>query len=137
MSGTVGFVEGNYLSKPLGAALEPNRLVKLVDGEFQYNTASTEDEPVGVIYDRRDVGETIAAHMLDGGGTRRMTAAGPAVAGAKAFAAADGKVQTLPSDPGFYLRIGTFLTDSTQDGDLVEVLPARAAETAVICGEEE
>jgi hypothetical protein len=50
---------------------------------------------------------------------------------ANVYAAADGKIQSLPSEAGDYFLVGKAFDDATADGEIIEIMPARpeSAET--------
>lgn len=80
------------------------------------------DRPLGVVDDVGKTGELVAVCLLGVvPKTLVMTAADAIDAGDEVVAAADGKVQSLPTDPGTYQLVGCALTSTVADGDEVEV----------------
>ncbi|MCP5006933.1 MAG: DUF2190 family protein [Planctomycetes bacterium] len=106
-----------------GEDLAAKRLVKLSSGTAVLNTATATDEPIGVNDYYVADGYEASIMTLSEDGTLEMTAAGVISLDADVFAAADGKVQALPTDGGTYRRIGTCMEAATADGVIIEVLP--------------
>lgn len=105
---------------------------KLSSGAVVLCTATATDNPVGIALYAAAAAETVAVALLNESGSREMIAAGAISAGAKVYAAADGKVQALPVASGTYRLIGIALEAATADGDLIEVLPYASTETATV-----
>jgi len=99
------------------------RLCKLASGVLALMTATATDKLIGATRELLLAGEPGAVKMMTSTGTMEIETAGAATSGADAFAAADGKVQALPSGAGTYRRIGTFLEGASAAGAIVEVLP--------------
>ncbi len=95
------------------------RLVKLSSGNVAHNTATNSDEPIGVTQYGAAADEQVAVDLLGHGKTMEMTAAAAISAGAKVYAAANGKVGTTSSNR----RIGTALQAASGDNSIIEVLP--------------
>ncbi len=131
MPGT-GHIEGARIPAQAGAALVPHRLVKFSSGSVVYNTAAAEDEPVGVNEYQVAQGGGVSIRLLCDPGTIEVAAAGEVAAGAKVYAAADGKVQALPALAGTYRRIGTALTPAAANGEVIEVLPLESGALEVV-----
>lgn len=106
-----------------GAAVSAKRLLKLSSGEVVHNTATATDDPIGVSQYAGADGDAIAVRLINDAGTFEVTAAGAISADADVYAAADGKVQALPTAAGTYRRIGKALEAATADGDIIEILP--------------
>lgn len=107
-------------------------LVKLSSGAVVLNTATATDDPIGVSMDTKSAADVVAVQFLKSGGSYEMIAAGAISADAKVYAAADGKVQALPTDAGTYRQIGIALEAATAAGDVIEVLPYGINETATV-----
>jgi hypothetical protein len=115
--------ETGKITRPVGAAaVEPFRLVKTPTA-VAHNTDTSTDDPIGASQTYGAANGKVMVRLLSDPGTFMLEAAGAAAAGAKAFAADDGKVQALPTAAGTYRQIGYFLDAPTADGDVVEVLP--------------
>ncbi len=115
-----------------GAALAQKRLVKLSSGEVVYNTITSTDDPIGVNdYAVADT-EDACILMANQGGTVELTAAGAITAGARIYAAADGKVSAIPEDSATYRLIGIALEAATADGDIIECLLLGWSDTEVV-----
>lgn len=102
------------------------RLVKLDSGDVVLNTATATDDPVGAIVGidgPGDAGDFAAVQFLKDDGTVPLEAAGAVTQNADVYAAADGKVQALPSVAGDYRKIGIALQAASGDGSVIEVLP--------------
>lgn len=112
-----------------GAALVAKRLVKLSSGEAVYNTATATDQPIGVCDYAVADGYEASIQTLSEDGTLEMTASGAISLDADVYAAADGKIQALPSTGGTYRKIGIAMEAATADGDIIEVLPYDKATT--------
>jgi len=117
-----------------GAALAQKRLVKLASGELAYNTATSTDDYIGV--NDYAVAEDDNANVIlaNRGGTVELTAAGAITAGARIYAAADGKVQAVPAVDATYRLVGIALVAATADGDIIECLLCGWAETLTVTG---
>lgn len=114
------------------SAVEAQRLVKLSSGKVTHNSASSDDEPIGVSEYYAASGDLVAIRFLSNAGSFAVVAAGAITAGAKVYAAASGKVQALPEDAGTYLRVGTALTAASADGEVIEFLPYVPNETETV-----
>ncbi|MBN1105806.1 MAG: DUF2190 family protein [Deltaproteobacteria bacterium] len=111
------------LTLEAGAALVAHRLVKLSSGQAAYNTATATDDPIGLTLLNVKSGEDVSIDPINRGGTFEICAAGAISQGAEVYAAADGKVQALPTGAGTYRRIGLAMEAAGVDGDIIEVLP--------------
>lgn len=91
-------------------------------GDGTVALAGATDVPLGTI-DNVTTGtaERQSVLLLGKGGTKKMVAAGAIGAGARVFAAASGKVQALPAGAGTYKCVGTALTATAADADVLEV----------------
>ncbi len=116
------------------AALSVFRLVKLSGASVVPNTATATDEPIGVTQAAYADAATAALRDIKHGGTHKVTAAGAISAGAKIYAAADGKVQALPVGAGTYREVGRALEAATADGDIIEAHLKDSGETDVVSG---
>jgi hypothetical protein len=120
--------EQRRFSLEAAAALAPHRLVKLSSGKAAYNTAAVADEPIGINEIKVALGEIAGGRFLNEPGTVEIEAAGAITAGADVFAAADGKIQALPTDGGAYLKIGIAMKAASGSGSIIEVLPVGLGE---------
>ncbi len=108
-----------------GAAAGKYRLVKF-DGSMDlvHNTATATDDPVGVSQNAAEAaGDRLVCAFLNEPGTLEIEASGAISADADVYAAADGKVQALPSGAGDYRKIGKALKAASGAGSIIEVLP--------------
>ncbi|MCF8094466.1 MAG: DUF2190 family protein [Desulfobacteraceae bacterium] len=108
-----------------GAAVSKYRLVKF-DGSMDviHNTATATDDPVGVSRNSAEAaGEYVTVSLLNEPGTLEVEAGGAISADADVYAAADGKIQALPSGAGDYRKIGKALEAASGDGSIIEILP--------------
>jgi hypothetical protein len=117
-----------------GAVLIAKRLVKFSSGTLVYNTAAATDDPVGVNDYNVASGERASLMTLSEDGSLEMTAAGVIALDADVYAAADGKIQALPTDGGTYRKIGIAMEAATADDDIIEILPYAYASTTVVAG---
>jgi hypothetical protein len=114
------------------AALLAKRLVKLDGATVVYNTATATDDPIGVTEFNVAANGDAGIRMLCSDETQEITAAGVIAVGDDVYAAADGKVQTLPAGNGTYRRVGKALEAATADGDIIEILPYNDGKTTVV-----
>ena len=118
------YVDGCIKTFTAGAAFLAHALVKLSSGKVVKSTATATDDPVGIAeYAAEADGDEVAVRLLNTDGTVEMVAAGAVTSGTIVYAAADGKVQTLPVAAATYRQIGIALEAATADGDIIEVLP--------------
>ena len=110
----------------------PWRLVKLSSGKIIHNTESATDDAIGLTLSAAAENETVSVALLNTGGTLEMTASGAINAGAKCFAAADGKVQALPATAGTYRQVGITMSAASGDGSVIEVMPLNGYTTATV-----
>jgi len=101
------------------AEVMEKRLVKQSSGNVLHNTATNADEPIGVTQYGVASGEQVAVNLLAHGKTMEMTASAAISAGAKIYAAANGKIGTTSTNR----RIGIALQAASGDGSIIEVLP--------------
>ncbi|GAB6125019.1 DUF2190 family protein [Humidesulfovibrio idahonensis] len=106
-----------------GADIPAYRLCKLAAGLLVVMTATATDRPVGATRELIQAGEPGCVKMMTSDGTMEMEAATAITAGSDVYAAADGKVQALPTAAGTYRRIGTALEGASAAGAIIEVLP--------------
>lgn len=99
------------------------RLCKLVAGLLVLMTATATDRPIGATRVLCLAGEPGCVKMMTSDGTMELEAATAITAGADVYAAADGKVEALPTGVGTYRRIGTALEAASGAGAIIEVLP--------------
>lgn len=113
------------------AAIEPYRVLQLDAGKVLHNTAVATTVVLGFSEYPAASGEDIAVMMINLPGSREVMASGAVTAGAKVYAAADGKVSALPAVAGTYRQIGIAL-EAAADGEVFEVMPTPSTETAVV-----
>lgn len=114
-------IEGPKRTFTAGAAIEPNRRVKLSGGKLAYAGAA-DTVCIGTAAGRAFVdGDEIAVRLLNAEGTHPATASEAITAGATAYAAANGKVASTGT-----VVAGVVLQAATADGDVIELLPAPA-----------
>lgn len=109
------------------------RLVKLSGGKVELNTAT--DDPVGALVGidgPGDEGDFASVQFLKDDGTMELETAGAISREADVFAAADGKIQALPSTAGDYRKIGKALQAASGGGSVIEVLPLGKTETVTV-----
>jgi len=121
-------------TRTTGGAVSVYRLVKLSGATVVVNTATATDEPIGVSQAAAASGAVVALRDIKHGGTHKVTAAGAISAGAKIYAADDGKVQALPGSAGTYREVGRALEAATADGDIIEAHLKDSGETDVVSG---
>jgi len=108
---------GSILS---GAALEPNRLIKLSSGTAVYCTATTTDRPIGVTVNRTTAsGQVVQFKFLNAPGTIIISSASTLTAGAMVYPAASGQVSSTSTTS----ILGITIQAATAANDLVEVVP--------------
>ena len=115
-----------------GADLAQKRLVKLSSGEVVYNTATATDDYIGVNDYAVSDDDNACVILANQGGSVELTAAGAITAGARIYAAADGKVQALPEAAATYRLIGIAIAAATADGDIIECLLCGWSDTEVV-----
>ena len=125
-------VERRDFSLEAGADLANHRLIKMSGSQAVYNTATDTDNPIGVSKLNAKNGEDISICPMNKEGSVEITAAGAIGQGADVFAAADGKIQTLPATPGTYRKIGLAMAPASGDGSIIEVLPYGYTETETV-----
>ena len=104
--------------------LAASRRVKVLStGKVAYADADTAGD--GVTLYEVAAGDSVAVKLNNCPGTFEMTAAGAITLGADAYAAADGKIQALPAEAGDYFLVGRGFEAATQDGEIIEIMPAR------------
>ena len=109
---------------PVGNAdLPPYRLCKLSSGALVLMTATATDRPIGATRQLFLAGSDGCVKMMTSDGTMELEAATAITLGADVYAAADGKVEALPTGAGTYRRIGTALEAASGAGAIIEVLP--------------
>lgn len=86
----------------------------------------------GVSMSPAKLGEVMSVKFLTSPGTLELEASGAIDRGAKVYAAADGKIQALPTSAGTYCQVGTALEEATNTGDVVEILADDHVSTAVV-----
>lgn len=114
-----------------------NRLAKLDGGFAVLNTADSADEPVGSIVGMDGdgaAGDFAAVQFLKDDGTMQLEAAGAIDNFADVFAAADGRIQALPTEAGTYRKIGKALQAASGEGSIIEVLPYNFHATETVSG---
>ena len=84
--------------------------------------ADADKTGIGVTRNPQDNGEDVGVAYINKPGTHEICAAGAFSIGDKVYAAADGKVQAIPTAAGTYYQVGLAMEAATADGDLVEIL---------------
>lgn len=116
---------------PAGETLAPFRRVKVSSSTWVY--ADADDAGQGVTLDEeRASGDNCNASLHTESGSIEIEAAGAVTQGADCFAAADGKIQALPSSAGTYYKCGEALEAATASGDIIEVVRIGVGETTVV-----
>lgn len=88
------------------------------------DVCSALDLPIGTITDEGAASDAVNLALLgSASSTLTMVASEAISAGTHVYAAAAGKVSTLPVAAGTYYRVGVALTDATGDGATLEVDP--------------
>lgn len=105
-----------------GGSVAAKRLVKLSSGEVVHCTATETDEPIGVSQYAGSDGDDIAVDLLCEGRTFEIEAGGSISKGDDVFAAANGKVVSLPADTNDHKQVGIALEAASDDGSIIEVL---------------
>lgn len=113
------------------AAIEAYRVLQLDSGKVLHNTAVATTVVLGFSEYPVATGDDIAVMMINLPGSREVMASGAITAGAKCYAAADGKVSALPAAAGTYRLIGIAL-EAAADGEVFEIMPTVSVETAVV-----
>ena len=119
-------------TKTAAGAIENKRLLKLSGDGVAHNTATSTDDPVGISDYAVESEEDVAVKSLNETEPIEVTAAGSFSAGADLYAAADGKVQGLPSTNGTYRRVGKADEAATADGDIVRMIPMNDGKTTTV-----
>lgn len=117
--------------KHAAAAMTFGATVKL--SSDTYALAGAADIGVGVLTRNVNADEVVQPRRPSAGG-QVMIAAGAINPGDQVVAAANGKVQTLPTAAGTYVRRGIAFGAAAADGDLIEVEPQRWGETVTVSG---
>lgn len=115
-----------------GAIVQQKRLVKMSGANVIHNTATATDDPIGISDFYGASGDVINVKSLNTAEMVEVTAAGAFSAGVSLYAAADGKVQALPSANGTYRRVGVSAEAATADGDIVRMVPLNDGTTATV-----
>lgn len=111
---------GKFTNSPMtftsGEAIAVALRVKLATRIAWLATAT--DYGIGTSIEGVAISKDLAIRNYEHGGSHKMTASGVIVAGAKAYAAAGGKIAATGT-----LLIGTALDAATGDGSVIEVMP--------------
>lgn len=122
--GTVARHPG-VVTRKLEAALAARKLLVRQGTDDDQILVGTTAKPMGVVDDVGEIGDRVAVSLLGSAlETLVMTASGAIAAGDDVYAAADGKVSTLPAGVGTYYFVGVALTAAAADGDEIEVDPS-------------
>lgn len=116
----------------LNGTVAQKRLVKMDGAKAVHNTATATDQPVGVADYGGSSGELVNVTSLNEADPVEMTAAGAVTAGVALYAAADGKVQALPTAGGTYRKVAIALEAATADGDIINCLPCNDGTTVTV-----
>jgi len=110
--------------------LEQARRVK-INSSLTVEYADADVVGDGVTNHRADSGEHVAVRLFNDAGTFEIESAGTLTAADTAYAAADGKIQPLPSGAGTYYKICKAL-ESAVSGSIPEVLPQNQGLTTIV-----
>lgn len=111
--------------------VEEARRVKLNSSdEIEYADADALGD--GVTQDHGEDDDYVAIDYFNKEGTRNITAAGAITLAADVYAAADGKVQALPTAAGTYYKVGKAFEAAAEDGDIIEVLPVDCGQAVTV-----
>jgi hypothetical protein len=109
------------LTRPAAAALAPNRLLQLSNGQWAY--AGAGDVAIAVSNGRTfGAGEALASEMLTGAMTHRISTDGPIAKYGHCYQAANGQVSASPA--GRF--VGIALEASVAVNQQIEVLPVKS-----------
>ena len=108
------------------------RLIKLSSGDALHNTATSTDDPVGVSRIRAEEGELVTVWPLSTCGVIELEMASAISKGAEVYAAADGKVQALPSEAGTYRHIGVAMEAASGAGSIIGIFPFNYLSTETV-----
>lgn len=81
---------------------------------------------MGLTRNYAESGDDVAVAYYNKPGTHHATAAGAITLAADVYAAADGKVQALPTAAGDYIKVGVALEAAAEDGDVIVSIHAPA-----------
>lgn len=116
-----------------GEDLEAARRVKLNStGQVVY--ADADDAGIGVTRYASKTGEAVSVGLWNKPGTFEIEAAGDIDFNTVFYAAADGKVQTLPVASGTYIAVGRALEEATANGDIIEGMAFTTGATKTVSG---
>lgn len=107
------------------------RRVKLNSSD-QIEYADADALGIGITRGYSESGDDVGVAYFNKPGTHHATAAGAITVSADVYAAADGKVQALPTAAGDYIKVGVALEAAAEDGDVIEVLPVESGKVATV-----
>lgn len=124
IAGTVPSHPEGLVTRTLEAKVESRKLlVRQGTAAHEVLLGTASNKPLGVVDDTGAVGERLAVELLGAAaGTTVLIAGGAVAPGDDVFAAAGGKVTTLPVPDGTYWQVGTALTGGA-DTEEIEVVP--------------
>lgn len=98
-------------------------LVTLGTAEGTVKLATSVDDAMGVLQDKREGDPHVNVRLLGKGGTVKVKAGGVIAKGARVKWGTGGKVVTVGAVAGTYRTIGTKLSQgNSADGDIIEIL---------------
>lgn len=126
----MGWTEGKR-SYVAGEALEPYRRVKVhTDGLLYYADADDAGDGVTLYYVAS--GNVASIAPLGTGQTVELETTEAVGMGVSVYAAADGKIQLLPTDAGTYYKIGKAVEAATAAADVIEIEPRQVGAAATV-----
>ena len=100
-----------------------HHLVALGTAEGTVKLATSLDDAIGVLADKRPGDSNVNVRLLGKGGTVKVKAGGVIGKGARVTWGAGAAVVTLTSTPGTYRTLGVKLSQgNSADGDIIELL---------------
>lgn len=100
-----------------------HHLVALADAEGTVKLATSLDDAIGVLADKRPGDSNVNIRLLGKGGTVKIKAGGVIGKGARVTWGTGATVVTLSATPGTYRTLGVKLSQgNSADGDIIELL---------------
>ena len=104
------------------------------DGSGELIKAPVDSLGIGATRLPQKAGEEIAVAFWNKPGTHHLTAADAFAVGQAVYAAADGRVSSLPVAAGDYIKVGVALEPAAEAGDVVEILPVESGKVVTVAG---